>query len=233
MNPDSKLSCLVIDDDPLMTDLISHYCDKIPYIDYCISCNSSIDGLQLLSESTFDLVFLDFNMPEVNGKAILKLKQDHSKVIMITSHAEFAVESYGFQDVIDYLLKPVKFDRFQQAVQKVLVDSGNTTPPAKEAERFFVKDGKKWIPVRYDEILYIQSDSNYVIIQKEKQSIMTLLKLSDLEKTLPAQFVRVHRSYIVNTNFVDYFTTEEISINKQVIPISQAYKAKVKAIFSA
>ncbi len=232
MNVDAKLTCLVIDDDPLMTDLITHYCDKIPEIDTCISCNSAIDGLRLLSESSFDLVFLDYNMPDVNGKAILKLKQDNSKVIMITSHAEFAVESYGFDDIIDYLLKPVKFDRFQQAVEKAF-NKSNVASTERESERFFVKDGKKWIPVRYDDILYIQSDSNYVIIHLDGQSIMTLLKLSDLENTLPEEFIRVHRSYIVNTNYVEYFTTEEISINKQIIPVSQAYKTKVKSIISS
>ena len=103
-----------IDDDPLITDLLQHFCSKIDEIEYCIACNNPLDGMQLLSNQSFDLLFLDFNMPSLDGKGILELKQDRSKVIMITSNASFAVESYNYPDIVDYLVKPLSFERFKK-----------------------------------------------------------------------------------------------------------------------
>ncbi|MBR9920769.1 MAG: response regulator transcription factor [Bacteroidetes bacterium] len=232
------LKCLIIDDDPLITDLIQHYCSKVPEIEYCISCNNPLDGLRLLSNQSFDLLFLDYNMPDLDGKGVLELKQDDSKVVMITSHPDFAVDSYNYPDVVDYLLKPISFERFYKALEKPpgspLNVSGEQNPKGEttksEKETFFVKDGVKWIQVQIRDLLYIKSESNYVILHKKDKQIMSLMNLKDLDKDLPDNFIRVHRSYIVNTHFIDYLTTDELSINGKLIPVGAKYKTALKEL---
>jgi DNA-binding LytR/AlgR family response regulator len=225
----NMLKCLVIDDDPLITDLLQHYCSKVDAIEYCLTCNNSIDGLQLLSNQQFDLLFLDYNMPSLDGKGLLELKQDKSKVIMVTSNAAFAVESYNYPNIVDFLLKPISFDRFYKAIEK-LIEKPTVASEKSTKESFFVKDGNKWIQVRTEEILYIKSESNYVILYLEGKKIMSLLNLKDLETELPDHFFRTHRSYIVNSKFIDFISADEMSVLGVLIPISTKYKDSLKAL---
>ncbi|MCB0706570.1 MAG: response regulator transcription factor [Saprospiraceae bacterium] len=221
------IKCLIIDDDPLITDLIQHYCSKVPEIEYCISCNQALDGLKLISNQDFDILFLDYNMPELDGKGILEMKQDSSKVIMITSNKEFAVESYTYPDIIDFLLKPISFDRFYKSIEKYQ-SMGQEKPARRNPETFFVKDGTKWIQVQIKELTHIKSESNYVILYSKEKQIMSLMNLKDLENDLPDYFVRVHRSFIVNTKLIEYITSEEISIPGKIIPVGATYRNVVK-----
>lgn len=223
------LKCLVIDDDPLITDLLQHYCGKVPAIEYCLTCNNSIDGLQLLSSQPFDLLFLDYNMPSLNGKGLLELKQDDSKVIMITSNAGFAVESYNYPNIVDFLLKPISFERFFKAIEKLIEKN---TPKAEKntKESFFVKDGSKWIQVRTEDIYYIKSESNYVVLFLQDKKIMSLMNLKDLEKELPQHFLRIHRSYIVNSKCIDFISADEISVKGMLLPVSAKYKENLKSL---
>lgn len=223
----SSYKCLLIDDDPLILDLLQHYCEKSELVSYSIACDHATNGLRLLSSESFDLVFLDYNMPDMNGKAFLDLKQDDSKVIMVTSETDFAVESYSYDDVVDYLLKPVSFEKFEQALKK----NSSTTPQTKSTkELIYVKDGRKWIPLKFDEILYIKSDSNYLQIKAVNQSVMTLMKLTEMEEVLPSSFYRIHRSYIINSKFIDFISTHELSVSGHLIPISNSYKAVIDEI---
>jgi len=224
----NKYKCLIIDDDPTITDLIQHFCSKLPEIDYCLSCNNAIDGLKLISSQEFDILFLDYNMPELNGKAVLELKQDNSKVIMITSHPDFAVDSYNYEGLVDYLLKPVKFDRFVKAIEKVRKSSSVSSNRDKGS--YFIKDGTKWIKVSLDDVFFIKSDSNYVHWYTRDRQIISLMKLKDLETELPEQFARVHRSYIINSNKVDVISKDGISIGNHNIPIGNSYKTVVDEI---
>ena len=222
-----KLKCLIIDDDPTITDLIQHYCEKTDSIEFCIACNNAIDGLKLLSNEHFDLLFLDFNMPEMNGRALMELKQDASKVIIVSSHPDFAVESYQYPSIVDYLLKPVSYDKFLACLTKITQKVEKHEMPK---DHFFVKDGKKWIPVKVKEVLFIKSDSNYIVLHTLSGNIMSLMNMKDLESTLANNFTRVHRSYIINKDFIDFITTEEVSIKGHSIPISAKYKQSIKDI---
>lgn len=223
---ENKYRCLIIDDDPLITDLIKHFCSKISTISYCISSNNAIDGLQLINNQPFDILFLDYNMPDLDGKSILELKQDGSKVIMITSNPEFAVASYEYDSIIDYLLKPISFDRFYAAVQKI-----EGMSPAQKGvlpkDVYMVKDASKWMKIKLDEVLFIASDSNYVTWHLETKQMVTLTKLKDLESDLPSNFQRIHRSYIVNLHCVDTFSKEEVTIGKVHLPIGQKYRESI------
>ncbi len=216
-----KLSCLIIDDDPTITNLIEHFCSKVPQIEYCISCNNAVDGLKLISNQEFDLLFLDYNMPELDGRAILEIKKDNSKVVMITSNSEFAVDSYNYPQIIDYLLKPIKFDRFIKSIGKF---SQEIPSKVQENKHYYVKDGIRWVKINLDDVLFIKSDSNYVIWQTINRSVISLMTLKDLEKDLPDNFKRIHRSYIININQITEISKENISISKHKIPIGNQYK---------
>jgi len=224
------LKCIIIDDDPLITDLVVHYAGKTNEIEYCISCNDSVAGLKLIGNGRFDLLFLDLNMPTLNGKNILELKQDKSKVIMVTSDQEFAVDSYRYQDVVDYLVKPLNYDRFLEAVRRCLTmreAKVSLSEPNLKPQSLMIKDGKKWIPILVDDIKFIKSDSNYCVISCTNRAIMSLMNLKTLLGRLPSHFLQCHRSYIVNMQRIDYFTKEEIVIGEQSIPISNNQKSTI------
>lgn len=221
-----KLKCIVIDDDPTITDLVHHFCDKHDMIEYCVECNHAVDGLKLISNGDFDLVFLDYNMPQLTGQDVLQLKQDESKIVMITSEVDFAVESYRYSDIIDYLLKPISYDRFAEAIDKMNHLQSIIQP--KVNDKIMVKDGNKWVPVELSDILYVKSESNYSTIYTHDHQIMTLVNLKDLQSKLPPTFIRSHRSYIINTTYIDYITKEEVSIKGKQIPISASYRASFK-----
>ena len=229
----SQLKCIVIDDDPTITDLISHFCDKHDMADYCIECNNAIDGLKLISQQSFDLVFLDYNMPHLSGEDLIKLKQDESKIIMITSESSFAVDSYKYPQIIDYLLKPVSYDRFAEALTKLSrVPEKNEQKPSPSSDTIMIKEGNKWIPIKIETILYIKSESNYSTLYTTDQNIMSLINLKDLQEKLPENFLRIHRSYIANTDHIEYYTTEEIKISDKHLPVSGKYKPEVKKYIS-
>jgi DNA-binding LytR/AlgR family response regulator len=170
-------------------------------------------------------------MPHLSGKGVLDMKQDDSKVIMITSHADFAVDSYNYDDVVDYLLKPISFDRFYKSLEKyqrsIQPKSGQS---AKQS--ILVKDGTKWIPIQIKDLYYIKSDSNYVTLHTTDKKIVSLMNLKDLEKELPSNFIRTHRSYIINFDFIEYFSTDHIYIKGIEIPISKKYSAQLKSMIN-
>ena len=229
-----KIKSIVIDDDPLITDLLQHYCSKIPHMDYCLTFNKPVDGLRMISSQDFDLIFLDYNMPELSGKTFLDLKSDQSKVIMITSNQDFAVDSYNYPQVIDYLLKPISFERFELAIERydkgIQEETSISTPSSKD--KLFLKDGNKWIQVTIADIIYIKSESNYLTFHFKENKVMTLMSLKEIEEKLPNTFIRTHRSYIINRDFIDYITVDDVSVGKQLLPIGASYKAKVKELIN-
>lgn len=220
-----KLKCLVIDDDPLICDLIQHFCSKVSEIDFCLAADSALDGLSLLTSQPFDLLFLDYNLPDLNGKSLLERKPEGTPVVMITSEKEFAVESYNYKDIVDFIVKPVPFERFYRAVERVLdLNEGEKMEAENTAKSMFVKDGNKLVQLYFDKIHFIKSESNYVLFNLGDKQIMSLLSLKDLLNKLPSNFVRIHRSYIINIHKIEYIAAEELSVNEKKIPIGLKYK---------
>ena len=223
-----KLKCCVIDDDPLICDLIQHFCSKVPEIDFCLAAGTALEGLSLLTTQSFDLLFLDYNLPDMTGKALLERKPEGVAVVMITSERDFAIESYDYVDIIDYIVKPIAFGQFYRAVERVLasqVKTNETAPPT--ARSMFVKDGTKLVQLHFDEISHIKSESNYVFFYLSDRHIMSLMSLKDLITKLPKHFVRIHRSYIVNTHKINYIATDDLSIGDKTIPIGSKYKEEL------
>src|SRR5690606_31111743 len=141
----------------LICDLIQHFCSKVSSVEYCITCENALDGLNLLTTQPFDLLFLDYNMTDIDGKNLLEMKKDDAYVVMITSHEAFAVESYNYPQIVDFIVKPISFDRFFRAVQRVEKLIIQTRSAKEIPETLFVKDGNKLVQIHLKQLLYVKS----------------------------------------------------------------------------
>lgn len=228
------LKCLIIDDDPLIGDLLKHFCTKSGLVDYCILSATATDGLRLMAGGEIDLVFLDYNLPDMNGQNFLELKKSRLPVIMVTSDEAFAARSYNYEDVVDYLVKPLSYDRFLKAMQRVTGrQSANPESPGPVTDVFFAKDGNKNVRIKLSEVLFIKSEDNYVAFVFPESQTLSLFTLKDLEAKLPRNFKRVHRSYIVNMDRIDYLTPEEIVLGDKKVPIGEKYRSDLEASLNA
>ena len=231
-----KIKCIVIDDEPLAAELIVDFIAKIPQLELVAQYANAIDSLQTVQAKEIDLIFLDIQMPLITGMEFLRSMKNPPKVIFTTAYREYAVESYEL-DVVDYLLKPISFDRFLSAVSKVLYTTPttlNTTEVQKNAQDFiYINVNKKHHKILHDDILYIESIKDYVKVHTHQKSLSTKQKISTIIDALPDYFLRVHRSYIVNVNKISAFTTQDVEIGKIEIPIGSSYKQIVNAVLKA
>lgn len=218
----NTIKCIVIDDEELARTLLKSYIDKVDFLELVDDFENPIEAMQVLKESDIDLVFLDIQMPELKGTDFAKMIDSKSKVIFTTAYSEYALEGFEL-NALDYLLKPIAFERFLQAVNKyktneIAIDNSIT-----------VKSGYDLHKLNFDDILYIESDSEYVIFYTSAKKIMSHQTLKSLEKTLPtSSFIRVHRSYIVNKQKVSALKGRDLFISDINIPVSDSYFDTVK-----
>ncbi len=185
--------------------------------------------MEILQKQSVDLLFLDIQMPEITGLSLLKIMKKKPLVVLTTAYSEYALESYEL-DVVDYLLKPITFDRFLQAIDKV---NSRLNSSAAQPEKIisnispfiFIKDGTKLVKVRWEDILYIEGLKDYVTIHTKQQKVVSLQRLKSLEEQLPSdQFIRIHNSFIVALSAIDTIYKNEIHIGSATLPISDSYK---------
>lgn len=227
------ISCLIIEDEPLARNLMTEYVTKVPYLRLIQACSNPIAALEILRSQPVDLLFLDIQMPELTGISLLKTLRKKPYVILTTAYSQYALEGYEL-DVVDYLLKPITFERFLKAVDKVNQRTNAVvTPVVAKVEApavaspsyVFVKDGTKLVKVFFDDILFVEGMKDYVTIHTTNQKITTLQRLKVLEEQLPAdKFFRVHHSFIVAIHAVDTVHKGEVTIGKKQIPISESYR---------
>lgn len=215
------MRCLIVDDDPLVCDLLEHFCSKLPLAMEITVSNSGFEAVNLINDHPFDLIFLDYNLPDITGKEILSVVDKKTFVIMITSNKDFAHESYNYDQIIDYLLKPIEYGRFYKSIQKV---QSRTESHVNKEEVFFLKDGNALTKIILKEVFFIRSAGNYLEFVFDERKVMTLMTMKDLVSRLPAIFQRTHRSYIVNTEKVEQVTSDGIKIKDYLIPISETYE---------
>lgn len=229
------LNCVIIDDEPLARECIANYVREIDFLELVGTGSNPVELRQILDEQAVDLIFLDIQMPIMTGIDFLKMTQNPPMVIITTAFPSYALE--GFQlDVMDYLLKPITFNRFFQAITKAKAyfqlqagaqpaEVGSTE---KTASYFFIKCENKYEKIYFDDILYVQAMQNYVIIHTTKGKYITLLYLKNVEQYLEGQpFIRVHKSYIVAIPPIESIENNELLIQEHRIPISRNYKEKV------
>lgn len=231
-----NINCLIIDDKPLAIDILANYALKVPFLKLIATTTNPIEGLSIIHEYRIDLVFLDIQMAELTGLQFIKIAGKQCKVVLTTAYSEYALD--GFEhDVIDYLLKPISFDRFYRAAEKALQILGNGnkllslekntnfTENNEQADYKFIKTEHRIQKVNLRDILFIEGLQNYIDIRLSDGHILSLQTLKKIEEQLPSkEFIRVHKSYIVSVRHITTIERGHICINKQTIPIGENYR---------
>ena len=219
-------NCLIIDDEPLARELLETYLEKIPNFNLIASCENAIKASTYLSNTKIDLLFLDIEMPVLKGTDFFKNLSNKPEVIFTTAYRDYALEGFEL-NAVDYLLKPIFFDRFFSAIQKfikqqpVLQTYNNNK---KTAQHIFVSKAKKQIKIILQDILYVESLKDYIKINLKNDSITVKESISNFEKRIDNRFVRIHRSYIINKEEITAYTKNDIEIGNIEIPIGKMYK---------
>lgn len=225
------MKCLAIDDEPMALDIIKDYINKTPFLELSASFRDSLKALDFLQNNPVDLIFLDINMPDLTGIQFLRALTVQPMIIFTTAYSKYAVESYEY-DAVDYLLKPIEFDRFLKAVNKAwdhnqLNDqsaAGQTLQKA-DSEFIMVKSGQDIHNLKADEILYIESAGNYVTFVLPGRKVMSLFSMNKLLEILPGyKFCRIHKSYIVNLQHINKIERHQVLIGKKEVPIGNIYR---------
>jgi len=225
------VKCIIVDDEHLARTLLEDYISKIPMLKLVAKCASALEAMDVLQNETIDLMFLDIQMPDLTGIDFLKSLKNKPIVIFTTAYPDYAIDGYSL-DVIDYLLKPISLDRFTLSVNKATeqLKLVNNNKQGSKTIYITLKSEHRIHKVNYDNILYIEGLKEYVIFHlKEGKRIITLEALKKLDEILPDNFMRIHRSYIINTNDVKALYGNNVEIGDQKIAIGKTFKNKVLA----
>ena len=233
MHETNTIRCLIIDDEPPAREIIRRYIEQVPTLQLAGECANAMQAFALLQQQPVDLMFLDIRMPQLNGNDFLKTLKNPPKVILTTAYPEYALEGYEL-DVVDYLMKPIPFDRFLKAVNKVYQQSpvkseSITIAEEKKSESFvYFRADRKMVKVMLQDIFYIESMKDYVKVFTVNGMIITKQSISSVEAMLPEKkFIRSHRSYIVSARHIKSFTSELIEIHNTEIPIGKLFRNEV------
>jgi DNA-binding LytR/AlgR family response regulator len=218
-----KIKCIIVDDEPLAISLLESYVQKVPFLELVFSTENPIEALDYIQKNESDLVFLDIQMPELTGINFMKILGDKQKYILTTAYAEYALEGYE-HNIVDYLLKPISFDRFYKSALKA--QERFATNENKEDVHFFVKSSGQQYRINFDDVLYVESIKDYVNIKTPKQEYIVLDTLKSMEQQLPeSSFVRIHKSFIINLNQIKSLGAKKVTlVSEQEIPIGEIYR---------
>ncbi|MFD2827458.1 LytR/AlgR family response regulator transcription factor [Leeuwenhoekiella polynyae] len=228
-----QLKAIIVDDEPTAREILRTHLKNIALIHIEGEFKNALEALYFLKTNTVDIIFLDINMPEVSGLSLGKLIQKEIKLIFTTAHREYALEGFELQ-AVDYLLKPISFDRLLQAVYKCVGQDVEQQQKeliiAKEdANNFvFIRSDRKMIKIDFSELLYVESLSDYIKIHTQTQTHVTRETISNFEAKLPVnQFIRIHRSFIIAASAIKAYTAEHIELKSKTLPISRSYRDSV------
>lgn len=223
----SRTKCIIIEDEPLAVKVLSDYISQVPFLELQATFKDAILAADYLRDNTTELIFLDIHLPKLKGMAFLKTLTNPPAIIITTAYHQYAVEGFNL-NVTDYLLKPIEFERFLVAVTKVKTAEQQTlkpfdTPEAKDC--IFINVQKKKVRILFSEIVYIESQREYIKIVTTKSQYISKMSTHEVEALLPANlFKRIHRSYIVSIKKIDSYTAEMVEVNGVSIPIGRGYK---------
>ena len=231
------MNCLIVDDEPMAIKVIESHISQLDELTIVGTCQSALEAFPILQKEEVDILFLDIEMPKLDGLSFLKSLANPPLVLLTTAHRKFAVEGFEL-DVVDYLLKPISLDRFIQAIAKVYRlknrsfanPSGNLETNGNSGVNpyIFVRSERENIKINLMEILYIESLKNHVKIYTEKDTHITLISISEIGKKLPSDhFLRIHRSLIVNLMHIDSYTNTYVVIKRKSLPLGNVYKSMV------
>jgi DNA-binding LytR/AlgR family response regulator len=235
----SKTKCLIIDDEPLAIKLIRTHLGKLESFEIAGECKSALKAVEYLQREKIDLMFLDINMPEINGLDFLKSIPDPPYVIITTAYREYAIEGYDL-DVVDFLLKPISFDRFLKAINRycnrsrnLVVKNTNTSSNPNEMKFIYIQDGKNIYKILYDDVLYFEGYGEYVKVITVSKNYLVRDSLSEFEHRFSTEyFIRIHKSYIVNIQKITGFNSIQVVLKNTQLPIGRMYRDKVMSILT-
>jgi DNA-binding LytR/AlgR family response regulator len=226
-----NVRCLLVDDEPLAIQLLQKHIAQLPFFEVAGVCGNAVQALEILNHQPIDLLFLDIRMPQLSGLDLLKNLRRPPPTILTTAYREYALDGFDL-DVVDYLLKPVTFDRFFKSVERYLrMNNESLTPVLSSSEPQFIylKSGYKYFKVDLGQIVYVESRKDYIRVVTKEKVIVSKYRLSDLGKELEGKgFLRIHRSYIVNLRHVVAFTASELEVDTMCLPIGESYKVLVE-----
>ena len=223
------MNCIALDDEPLALDIIEAYVKKHPELNLIARCNNAEEASKVLNSQHIDLMFLDIQMPGVTGLNFVRSLKNKPLFMFTTAYSEYAIDGFEL-DAIDYLLKPIAYDRFEKAIEKAkeyytIKNNSGLTESDLENDFIFVKANQQLIKLAYGEILYVEAFADYVKIFLNDRKIVTLQTMKKMEAKLPSDiFSRVHRSFIVNRKAVQSFSSSVCEVNGEKIPVGKNYK---------
>ena len=226
------LNCVIVEDEPLARNLMIDYVQKVPSLKLIEACANPLRAIEVLRTNAVDLLFLDVQMPELTGISLLKILQKKPLVVLTTAYSEYALEGYEL-DVADYLLKPITFERFLKAVDKVTqrlegrqpVVTAEKSVPETTSPFVFVKDGTKLVKVQLSDILYIEGLKDYVTIHTKQQKIISLQRMKALEEQLPTtDFIRIHNSFIIALRAIEVVHKGEVQVAGTLLRSGETFK---------
>jgi len=225
-----KYTTIIIDDEPLAIDVLTNYINRFPEFNILKTFTNSVEAFKFLNDNIIDLVFTDIAMPQISGTELVKLTQNKTQFIMVTSYSEYAIESFELH-VIDYLLKPVSFERFSKTIERFKLDkqkivSNNITI---DSPSFFIKEGDEFVKVLIKDIDYIEGMKDYAKIVCGKNYYLALKTLKSIgDKLNPFDFIRVHKSFIIPLKKVSQYNSKCVLVNSHEIPVGNSYRNSLK-----
>jgi len=230
-----KTRCIIVDDEPLAIEAIQMHIEKFDSLKLIDTCLDAFQAFEVLNKTKIDLMFLDIQMPEITGLEFIKSLKNPPKVILTTAYREYAIDAFDL-NVVDYLLKPISFDRFMQAINKfyeqsnsdILIPGISNLSQEPDSNHIFVRSDKKNVKIRFEEVLYIESIKDYVKIVCLTRTVISKLLISEIEEKLPADsFLRIHRSFIIYIPNIEAFSNTHVDLPGKEIPIGRNYKHEV------
>jgi len=227
----SKIKCIIIEDEPLAVKILSDYISQVPFLELQATFKDAIHATNYLRSNTTDLMFLVIHLPKLKGMAFLKTLTNAPAVIITTAYHQYAVEGFNL-NVTDYLLKPIEFERFLVAVNKVKAaqkDKPGNIETKEVKDYLFLNVQKKKVKVLFSDIVYIESQREYVKIVTTKGDFISKMGTHEIEAVLPvSQFKRIHRSFIISVNKIDSYTADSVEVNGIPLPIGRAYRSVIE-----
>jgi two-component system LytT family response regulator len=224
-----KIRCIVIDDEPNAIKLMESHIEKVPFLGLQSSFYDGIEGLHYMSKNPVDLVFLDINMPMLSGTELAEILPSHHKIIFTTAYPNYALQSYEY-DALDYIQKPISFQRFLKAATKAELYFNSILKPtdkvqkSKNREYIFIKSEKQLVKIDFKDIIVFEAQKEYISIHTAKKKYIFYKRMKELQTELPNHFVRVHHSFIINLDFVSRIESSTVTLDKFEIPIGETFK---------
>jgi len=220
------MKAIIVDDEPKAIELLKNYLTHFNAIELVGTFRNGLKAFEFLNTEKVDLIFLDINMPHLSGMSLSKMIKPEIRIIFTTAYSEFAVESYEVE-AFDYLLKPISLERFTKTIQKLFSHHSPSPKQQEQKEVLMIKSGTKVYRVDPGDIFYLEKNGNYMLYHLESQKIMARESVAQALKVLPSFFLQTHKSFIINSEKVDYFNKEEVSIHSRLLPIGNAFKERL------